>query len=59
MIQHGAVQGVCKTIKKHEINDSMVKAGIDTLGNIIKNKEMAAKVAEKGAVEALLRVLRV
>ena len=59
MVKVLGASDACRVIRNHELNDDMVKQAIQTLGSMVKTKEAAALVAEKGAVECLMRVLTV
>lgn len=45
-------------MKAHELNTDLLITAIESLGNLIKTKEHAQKVAQKDGLEAVLRILK-
>jgi len=59
MIQHGFTEAVSKVIQEYELNEKMLKQCLDTLTNMIKNRKTIDMIAERGAIDSLLRIITV
>jgi len=59
MIQQGITETINKVLREYELNEKIVCLCVETLGNIVKNKKLAIQVANRGAIESLLRVITV
>ena len=46
-------------LREYELHEKIVCICVETLGNIVKNKKLAIQVANRGAIESLLRVITV
>ena len=58
MINEGVIDTVYKSVLAYELNTDLLIAAIDTLSNLIKHKDHAAIIGEKGGMEITLRILK-
>lgn len=47
-----------RCIKEHELNTELLLEAVESLGNLIKSPTHSQQIAEKGGLEAVLRVTK-
>ena len=48
----------CRCCQAHELNTDLLINAIESLGNLVKTKEIAIRVTEKHAMEQVLQVIK-